>query len=681
MIVSDRREGSLPALGDTRAGYAPLWRNLDRNVPLRVKLAFPVVAVTILAIVIGAFIVVEQTRRATEAGYITDARAVANSAAVDFVQTAGRQQDISTDLTQIIAGEPNVIDIWIVDTSQPGGPVVASSRAMDIGATGLLESPEIAHIQSAKTFTTNETRKGQPVLETILRVADGPYAVVVLTSLAAESETVRQTVIWLVVAGTLAGLLDVAGLGLILDWGVLRRIRRVQLALASFGRGQLYAHLSEGDEPPGHDVLFNLARETDKKLGELAERQRAGDILNDLGIASLQGAAPQDLAARALDLVRRTGDLDRCFIVDTSGTEVGLNSSEKDNGRTAQAKLPIWLGALVRAAAKARRPVLADNLGEECRYWDVQSGVSDATAAFVPLAGTPDPIGVMVGVARPGTRLNTAVVTLMESVGTTLGESLQRNAADKARHESEVKSRALSTVSHEMRNPLNAMLGFSSLLLSGAAGTLNEKQEAYMHRVDDASKHLLSLVNDYLDLARIMAGSLPVQIESVAVEPEVKSVLELLGPGADDRNVSLHSLIAPDVVAHVDRLRLRQILVNLLSNAIKFTPARGHVRIEVAGGSNGVRISVIDTGIGIPADRQHLIFTEFAQLHKGDASSGSGLGLVLTKRFVEAMGGFIRFTSSEGAGTIFDVWLPGENSPRTTEAPIAQAGATHALAI
>src|SRR5689334_11129765 len=84
------------------------------------------------------------------------------------------------------------------------------------------------------------------------------------------------------------------------------------------------SHRSEGDEPPGHDVLFNLARETDKKLGELAERQQAGDILNDLGIASLQGEAPQDLAARALDLVRRTGDLDRCFIVDTSGTEIAL---------------------------------------------------------------------------------------------------------------------------------------------------------------------------------------------------------------------------------------------------------------------------------------------------------------------------------------------------------------------
>ena len=120
-------------------------------------------------------------------------------------------------------------------------------------------------------------------------------------------------------------------------------------------------------------------------------------------------------------------------------------------------------------------------------------------------------------------------------------------------------------------------------------------------------------------------------------------------------------------------MRLRQVLMNLVSNAVKFTPANGHVRVEVAGGSNGVRISVIDTGIGIPADRQHLVFTEFAQFGPNNGE-GTGLGLAFTKRLVEAMGGFIRFTSAEGAGTIFDVWLPGEQSPvaAVQATPVAQ---------
>jgi hypothetical protein len=110
-------------------------------------------------------------------------------------------------------------------------------------------------------------------------------------------------------------------------------------------------------------------------------------------------------------------------------------------------------------------------------------------------------------------------------------------------------------------------------------------------------------------------------------------------------------------------MRLRQVLLNLVSNAVKFTEPKGHVRVEIAGGSNGVRISVIDTGIGIPADQQHLVFTEFARIGANGTQHGVGLGLALTKRLVESMGGFIKFTSSEGAGTIFDVWLPGEQSP------------------
>ena len=116
-------------------------------------------------------------------------------------------------------------------------------------------------------------------------------------------------------------------------------------------------------------------------------------------------------------------------------------------------------------------------------------------------------------------------------------------------------------------------------------------------------------------------------------------------------------------MAQADRLRLRLVLVNLVANAIRSTPARGHVRVEVAGGSNGVRISVIDTGVGVAVDRQHMVFVEFADLHPGEASDGTGLGLALSKQFVEAMSGFIRFTSAQGAGSIFDVWLPGENSP------------------
>lgn len=673
MIVAERREGSLREPVDTRAGYAPLWRHLDRKVPLAVKLAGPVLPVTLLAIVAGGLIVVQQIISATEAGYVTSANAIAHAAAMDFTSQEPQQQDISGQLHDLAAGQPLNLGIWVVDILEPGTPVVASSDSTDIGRTQILESNEIATARSGGHISSTESQKGMQVLETIQPIDGGRYAVVVLTSLQAEAAVVARTIAWVVGAGLVGAILDIAGLGLILEWGVVRRIRRIERAVASYGRKSERVRLSEGDEPPGADILFNLAREIDRKLGELNERERAGDVISDLGLASLQGAAPEELTAKALALVRRTANLDRCFLVDTSGAEVVVTSFDDAAGTTSDGVLPIWLGALVRASTRSRRPVLADRLGEDCRFWEAHTEIGQAAAVFVPLPGAPDPVGVMVGLARPGSHVNAAVVNFMEGVATTLGETLQRSAADKARQESQVKSRALSTVSHEMRNPLNAMLGFTSLLVSGAAGPLNEKQEQYVKRVDEASHHLLSLVNDYLDLARIMAGSMPVTIEAVPVEVEVKSVLELMRPTATEKHVSLHATLAPGLVAHVDKMRLRQVVLNLVSNAIKFTPAHGHVRVEAAGGSNGIRISVIDTGIGIPADRQHLIFTEFAQLHQGDAANGSGLGLVLTKRFVEAMGGFIRFTSSEGAGTIFDIWLPGENSPRVSELELVRA--------
>ena len=665
MITAKGREGTLEPPVDKRAGYAPLWRYLDRTVPLTAKLVIPVVAVTLVGTLLFGYLIVDQLSRTTEAGYTASANATARGAASAFLQSSGQSQDVTGRLHDEITDEPSVIGVWIVDVMVPGAPVVASSQSGDVGRTDILDAHESQAERTGATLNQRETSNGQPILETVSPVTGGEFAVVVDTSLRAENEAVLQTVLWIVAVGLAIGLLEVASLTTILELGVVRRIRRVHGLVGVLGRGEQRPRLSEGQEPQGHDVLFNLARDVDTKLAELVERERADDVLSDLGRLALQGAGAADLTLRALELTRKAAQLERCFLVETGGTTVMVNSSGSELGETSQSTLPVWLGALVRAAARARRAVLTDELGEDARFWDTNSGDHAAIAAFVPLAGTPDPIGVIVGIAERGSQITPAALTLMEGVAASLGESLQRTHADKASHESEVKSKALATVSHEMRNPLNAMLGFSNLLLTGAAGPLNEKQETYVRHLDDASKHLLTLVNDYLDLARIMAGSLPMHIESVAVGAEVQSVIELMGPMASAKKVALRPDIAAEAVARADRTRLRQVLVNLLSNAVKFTPAGGYVRVEVAGGSNGVRISVIDTGAGIPADRQHLIFTEFAELRPGQAVSG--LGLALTKRFVESMGGFIRFTSSEGAGTIFDVWMPGDQTPLASD--------------
>jgi signal transduction histidine kinase len=668
MIMADRREGGIqPALA-TPGTVAPLWRNLDRNLPLWLKLIVPVILVTLLGT--GAFGVTEAvtTSNQLESSYYATATAAGQASAIAFFNTISDPPKVNQYLTDVASAEGNIRGIWIVNLVELGDPVVASSSATDLGRTDLMNEQEILLAESGQVQRERQTVGGEPLLETIIPVQGDAYAVMVLTSIKAESQILQSTLVSTIVVALIICVLEIAAMGVILEAGVLRRIRTVGSAVTSFGRDAGHARLAEGSEPEGRDALFNLARNVDHKLSELSERERAGTVVSELGVLALQGAQPSDLTRKAIEITRQAGNLERCFLVDTSGAVTIVGSAGEDGGETTEAKLPIWLGALVRSATQARRPILADGLGEDCRYWEAGAANASAIAAFVPLAGTPNPIGVMVGVARSGSHISAVTVSMMEAVATALGESLQRSDADKARHESDAKSKALSTVSHEMRNPLNAMLGFSNLLLTGAAGPLNEKQQTYVRRVDDASRHLLLLVNDYLDLARVMNGSMPVQPEAVEVGPEVQNVLDLLGPTAAAKNVSLHSEIPASAIARADRLRLRQVLMNLVSNGIKYTPPRGHVRVEVAGGSNGVRISVIDTGVGIPADRQHLVFTEFAQLRPDARGDGTGLGLALTKRFVEAMGGFIRFTSSEGAGTIFDVWLPGEQSPRQNSA-------------
>jgi len=471
----------------------------------------------------------------------------------------------------------------------------------------------------------------------------------------------RPTAMWIFTAVGAVAIFESALLVAAIEYGVLRRVRRVHKHLATFERHGERAHLAEASEPPGADELFNLAREIDLRLTELDERERAGAVVTRLGMLALQGSSPSDLTARALDLTRDAADLEQCLLIDRE--KMGLQ---------AEADLPVWLAALARTAARSRRPVLAGRHGRSSRYWDGQSAPQAVVAAFVPMPGKREAAGVMVGLARPGGLITTSTVSLMEGVATALSESLERNEAMRARQESEDKSKALATVSHEMRNPLNAMLGFTDLLLnSPAPGPLTDKQRLYLTQVDTASRHLLRLVNDYLDLARLVGGSLPLDLEAVEVGPEVQTVIELMGPTADARHVVLRADVPAVAVVQADRLRLRQILINLVVNAIRSTPARGHVRVQVAGGTNGVRISVIDTGLGIPADRQPMVFTEFAELRPGEGGDGASLGLALSKRFVEAMGGFIRFTSSEGAGTIFDVWLPGPNTPRPAEAQAA----------
>ncbi len=354
-----------------------------------------------------------QTNNGVETSYVESASADGRAAANAFYNTISDPPAVDQYLADLASAEPNIRGIWIVNLVVPGSPVVASSRASDISSNLPLDGQEILLVESGQAVHEKQTINGEPMLETIVPVKGNAYAVVVETSLQAESETLTSTLISAAVVALIICLLEVAALGIILEAGVLRRVRRVGKAVDAFGRTTHHVNLSEGAEPEGRDALFNLARNLDHKLSELSERERAGTVVSELGLLALQGALPSDLTLKALEITRQAGDLERCFLVDTTGAVTIVGSSGGAGDETTAAKLPIWLGALVRSAIQARRPILADGLGQDCRYWEAGAANVSAAAAFVPLAGTPNPIGVMVGVARTGGQISPVTVSMM----------------------------------------------------------------------------------------------------------------------------------------------------------------------------------------------------------------------------------------------------------------------------
>ena len=234
------------------------------------------------------------------------------------------------------------------------------------------------------------------------------------------------------------------------------------------------------------------------------------------------------------------------------------------------------------------------------------------------------------------------------------------NARAAAEQASQAKSMFLANMSHELRTPLNAVIGLADLLLLDAAA-LTARQREYLEGIAQSGRHLLAMVNDVLDLAKIEAGKQDLELERVATRDAVAEAVSLLAPLAEQRGVALVADVAADAPQlRADPLRLRQILYNLISNAVKFTNRDGRVRVSAHGEGERVAIAVADTGIGIAPTDISRLYRAFEQLDQpsGVRPSGTGLGLALTKRLVDMHGGTIDVASQLGAGTTFTVRLP-----------------------
>jgi PAS domain S-box-containing protein len=261
-----------------------------------------------------------------------------------------------------------------------------------------------------------------------------------------------------------------------------------------------------------------------------------------------------------------------------------------------------------------------------------------------------------------------SVITVEDITDRVLAAEALRDAEVRARSANEAKNEFLSRMSHELRTPLNAVLGFGQLLSRELAGT--EHAEAVAH-ILKGGRHLLDLINDVLDIARIESGEMSVSLEPVPLARLVDETIQLMQPLAADAGVTLVTMDGLTALSvHADRQRLRQILLNLISNAIKYNHVGGHVWVEwnALGGEAFLRLR--DDGHGIPAEMMSRLFTPFDRLGaEGSGIEGTGIGLALTQSLTEMMGGSIAADSTLGHGSCFTVTLPVSPDSATSAEP------------
>ena len=223
-----------------------------------------------------------------------------------------------------------------------------------------------------------------------------------------------------------------------------------------------------------------------------------------------------------------------------------------------------------------------------------------------------------------------------------------------------LKSEFLASMSHELRTPLHTIIGFAELLQEGGEGALNEAQTRFLDHIRRDSEHLLELINDVLDLSKVEAGQLVLKRENYPLARSVNEALDAIRPGAALKGISIEQRGLQDSLVNADPLRVKEMLYNLLSNAVKFTPEGGRVWVETVEDGGFARITVGDTGIGIPIDEQENIFDKFYQVGNTTRGvrEGTGLGLSITKELVQMHGGWMEVQSAPGEGSRFVFRLP-----------------------
>jgi signal transduction histidine kinase len=420
-----------------------------------------------------------------------------------------------------------------------------------------------------------------------------------------------------------------------------------------------------------------LFKELQARTGELTE---SVDKLTALGEVSRALSSTLDIETVLDTIVSRASQLAGaagCSIYeyDEAAERFELRATHHADARFVEAlrAAPLRKGeGLMGRAAAMREPTQIPDIAVPGAY---QSSVRDTLLRFgyrallaVPLLREDQILGSLSFTRKEPGEFSPEVVDVLKTFATQSALAIQnarlfREIADKSRQletASRHKSEFLANMSHELRTPLNAIIGFSEVLAERMFGEVNAKQAEYLQDILESGRHLLSLINDILDLSKIEAGHMELEPADYDLPGLIENALILVRERASRRGITLGRTIDEHLgVVHGDERKVKQVLLNLLSNALKFTPEGG--RVDVGAGLRGemAQVSVADTGVGIAPADQEAVFEEFRQVGAAEQKAeGTGLGLALSRKFVELHGGTIWVESEPGHGATFTFTLP-----------------------
>jgi signal transduction histidine kinase len=352
--------------------------------------------------------------------------------------------------------------------------------------------------------------------------------------------------------------------------------------------------------------------------------------------------------------IRATHNLDPVLVETLRATP--LRKGEGTMGRAAETREPIQVADIAAPGAY------------ESHVRDTLLGAGYRALLSVPLLREGEIIGSLSLNRRAPGEFPPEAVEVLKTFATQSALAIQnarlfREIADKSQQleaASRHKSEFLANMSHELRTPLNAIIGFSEVLNERMFGELNDKQAEYLKDIHASGQHLLSLINDILDLSKVEAGRMELELTDFDLPAAVDNAVTLVRERASRKGVTVRIAVEDQIgMMRGDERKIRQVLLNLLSNAIKFTPAGGLIEVAAVPNDGSVEVSVRDTGVGIAPEDHAAVFEEFRQVGASAAKQeGTGLGLALARKFIELHGGKIWVTSQVGAGSTFTFTLP-----------------------